>query len=120
MKILLLALLVVPLLSAEVALVTSESTTVDLSTRQECEVAIVRGCTWLRAQTNATALARAIEQTLLSPPLPPKGEEPGSTADRLIVSQRRDAVSGGGYWNGQDGRPSITNTVHNLFILKSL
>ena len=45
MKILLLALLFVPLLSAEVAFVTSESTTVDLSTRQECEVAIVRGCT---------------------------------------------------------------------------
>lgn len=120
MKIRLLALLVAPILSAEIAFVTSESSTVDLSTRQECEVAIVRGCTWLRAQTNATALASAIEQTLLSPPLPPKDEDPGTTADRLIVSQRRDAASGGGYWNGPDGRPSITNTVRNLFILKTL
>ncbi|MGN1360001.1 MAG: hypothetical protein ACI4X9_06055 [Kiritimatiellia bacterium] len=120
MKIRLLALLVAPILSAEVAFVTSESSTVDLSTRQECEVAIARGCTWLRAQTNAAALASAIEQTLLLPPLPPKDEEPGTTADRLIVSQRRDAASGGGYWNGPDGRPSITNTVRNLFILKTL
>lgn len=116
---LLLLLLSIPCF-AQVILYTTDETSLDLSTRQERDVAVIRGCQWLRAQTNAPReLISAIERQLYHTPKPATNGV-GAIANELITSQRRDAVTGGGYWLDAKGKPSISNTVEKLFLLQNL
>lgn len=86
----------------------------DLSIRQESEIAINRTLVWLQTQTNKVELIPAV-------PCPPFPINRQQLAADLINSQKRDPKTGGGYWlDDKQQIPSVEKTLHALFILLSL
>lgn len=86
----------------------------DLSTRQESEIAINRTLLWLQTQTNKVEIIPAV-------PCPPVPINRQQLAADLINAQKRDPRTGGGYWlDDKQQKPSVEKTLHALFILLSL
>lgn len=86
----------------------------DLSIRQESEIAINRTLVWLQTQTNKVEIIPAV-------PYPPHPITRQQLAADLINSQKRDPKTGGGYWlDDKQQTPSVQKTLQALFILLSL